>query len=68
MALTKGDLEAIEHIVRLVIGEELEGMAGALKVSLAVLDSRLSDLERKLDAGIAGIESNIESLRDVLSD
>ena len=56
MPLTKGELEAIEDILRLAIAEELEGMTKGFRASLSALDARLS-----------GIESNIESLRDALS-
>ena len=67
MPLTKGNLESIERLVRLIVIEELDGITKGLKVSLSALDSRLAGIERKLDASIAGVESYVESLRDTLS-
>jgi len=67
MALTKGDLEAIEWLVRLTIGDKLGGITKGLTVSLSALDVRLSGIEKKLEAGLAEFSRDLQSLRDAVS-
>lgn len=67
MALTKEDLQAIEDLISLSFAEKFEEYDRYLAARLGVLQSALSAVDKKFDAGIAAFESNLESLRDSLS-
>jgi hypothetical protein len=63
MSLSKSDLEAIEHVIRLTITRSF----GETDEVWRATSARLADLEGKFVAGLENLTSNIESLRDVLS-
>lgn len=68
MPLSKSDLAAIEDFISVSFAERLGEMRKDLAGSLALIDARILELEKRVERRLADISSNLESLRDVLSE